>query len=77
MRREDIASTNNFDQVWKDVALNKYFTFLRGQLSNQIEAAMKTIADVNAGVGDIQTIASSHFDGQIRLTTLRKLTRPP
>jgi von Willebrand factor A domain-containing protein 7 len=72
-----ISHVKQTETVWKSVALNKYFPFLKGDFSLAMQAAMKTVADANADVDDNQHDSELHFDGenfiggQVRLTNQR------
>jgi hypothetical protein len=73
-----VSHIKQTEEVWKSVALEKYFTFLNGKFSTAMEAAMKTVTDANAAVDDNQHDSELHFDGenfiggQARLRSLKK-----
>ena len=72
-----VSQIKQTEDIWKDLALNSYFTFLEGGFAKVMEAAMKAVTDANACIDDNQHESALRFDGesfiggQMRLTALR------
>lgn len=69
-----VSHVKQTEDVFNDLALNKYFKFLKGLTPSMIEAR-KTITKANEAVDDNQHDSELHFDGENFVGGQQRLTK--